>query len=120
MDELKEILRKCNFNQFEFIENLQSHKEQDVFSMAALLYKSLSECNFGDEEVNLIKQSFQAFCADEYDQERVARAINGDIVSESESDTPEAYTNVSDPISTAGKEFITKKQLAIRQRLRRR
>ena len=107
MDEVKEMLRKCNFNWFE---NLQSQKEQDVSSMAALLYKSLSECDFDDEEVNLMKQSFQAFCAaetDEYDQERVARAINEDIgVGTRVRYTRGIYTNVSDPLSTASKEAV--------------
>ena len=55
-----------------------------------------------------------------YEQERRARAVNGEIVSESESDAAESYTTVSDPLSTAGKKLIEKKRMMIKRRSRRR
>ncbi len=60
-----------------------------------------------------------AYCAaegDRYDQDRTARSVNGEIVSESDSDSPEAYVGVSQPLSAAGKRLIAKKRAAIRRR----
>jgi len=65
--------------------------------------------------------SYLAFSAAEEDtneQNRIARAVNGEIVSESESDSPEAY--VSDPLSAAGKELIAKKWAKIQRRAKQR
>ena len=122
--DIKEMLRRYNFNWFELIENLKSQMQQDFSStMLAQLYESLSKCDFDSDEVSLLRQSYQAFCAaeeDVYEQERTARAVNGEIVSESESDTPESYTTVSDPLSTAGKKLIEKKRMMIKRRSRRR
>ena len=55
---------------------------------------------------------------DEYEQERIARIVNGEIVSESDSDDdPEAYVGISDPLSEAGKVLISKKRKAIKQKV---
>ena len=70
----------------------------------------------------LLKQSYLAFCSakeNAYDQDRTARIVNGEIVSESESDSPETYANTTDPLSATGKELIAKKRAAIRRRARR-
>ena len=56
--------------------------------------------------MGLLKVSYLAFSAAEEDtneQNRIARAVNGEIVSESESDRPEAYVGVSDPLSAAAR-----------------
>ena len=48
--------------------------------MLAQLYESFSKCDFDSDEVSLLRQSYQAFCAAEeyvYEQERTARAVNG-------------------------------------------
>ena len=46
-------------------------------------------------DVGLLSQSYLAFSAvDMYDQDRIERVVNGEIVSESESDNPEVYTTV--------------------------
>ena len=73
--------------------------------------------------MSLLKVFYLAFSTaewDVYDQNRIARAVNGEIVSESESDCPEAYVGVSDPLSCAGKELIAKKRTMIQRRARRR
>ena len=53
-----------------------------------------------------------------YEQQRLARCINGEVVSESESDNPEEYLNVknSQNINDAGKKIILKKRNAIKWR----
>ena len=119
----KMLLRRCDFNSFEFVECLQSQEQQDISSMSAELFESFSECGLYEKELSLLRMSYLAFCAaegDVYDQDRIARAVNGEIVSESESENPEAYMSVSDPLSTAGRELITKKRAMIRRRARRR
>ena len=53
------------------------------------------------------------------EQERIARSINGEIVSESESDDPEQYIGVKSVSSAAGRKLIHKKRVSIRRRARR-
>ena len=119
----QEMLRRCNFNWFEFMENIPSQEQQDFLSVPNQLMLELFErCGLDEKEVLLLKQSYMAFCAaegDAYSQERVARVVNGEIVSESESDSPDAYASVLDPLSAAGKELIAKKRAAIQRRARR-
>ena len=57
--------------------------------------------------MGLLKVSYLASFAAE--DTRIARAVNGEIVSESELDRPKAYVVVSDPLSTASKELIAKR-----------
>lgn len=89
----KMLLRRCDFNWFEFVECLQSQEQQDISFMSAELFESFSECGLNEKELSLLRMSYLAFCAaegDVYDQDRIARAVNGEIVSESESENPEA------------------------------
>ena len=44
-----------------------------------------------------------------YDQNRIVRSVNGEIVSESESDDPESYIGLSKPFSRLGKSLVVKK-----------
>ena len=53
-----------------------------------------------------------------YEQQRLARCINGQVVSESESDDPEEYLNVTNSIE-ARKKLVLKKRVAIRRRAKR-
>lgn len=122
-EDLKTLLRRCDLNWFEFVECLQNEKQKDVSSMSAELFESVAQCGLDEREMGLLKVSYLAFSAAEEDtneQNRIARAVNGEIVSESESDSPEAYVSVSDPLSAAGKELIAKKRAKIQRRARRR
>ena len=56
---------------------------------------------------------------DSYDQERTVRAINGEIVTESESDDPEVYVTLKNPLSTVGRQLLVQKRTSIRRRARR-
>ena len=57
---------------------------------------------------------------DSYDQERTVRAINGEIVTESESDDPEVYVTLKNPLSTVtvGRQLLVQKRTSIRRRAR--
>ena len=122
--ELKEMLcnRTYNYNWFEFVDQLPTQKQQQLSSLPTqLVVSSFSKCGLEEKEVDLLTQSYLAFCSvDSYDQGRIARAVNEEIVSESESDNPEAYTNLLDPLCASGKDLITKKRTMIRRRARRR
>lgn len=119
-EDVKIMLRRCNFNWFEFTESLQSQQQELSSIQAQLMLESFSKRGFDEREMRLLRQSNLAFCAaegDAYDEDRIARAVNGEIVSASESDSLEAYTNVTELLSTAGK---AKKRMKIKRRARRR
>jgi len=90
-EHLKTLLRRCDLNWFEFVECLQNEKQKDVSSMSAELFESVAQCGLDEREMGLLKVSYLAFSAAEEntnEQNRIARAVNGEIVSESESDSP--------------------------------
>ena len=123
-EELQEML--CNdvhhYNWFHFFYNISSQKQQQLSALPTQsVLDSFKKCGFEEKQVDLLTQSYLAFFAvDSYDQERMARAVNGEVVSESESDDPEAYTALSEPLSAKGKELIARKRIAIRRRSKRR
>ena len=85
-------------------------------------YESIEKCGLDKHHVSLLNQLYLAFCAaesDAYDQKCTERIVNGEVVSESESDNPEAYSAITDPVCPNGKQLIPKKRAAIRRRARR-
>jgi len=44
-----------------------------------------------------------------YEQDHIARSVNGEIVSESESDDPELYVGLVDPFSESAKSLVVKR-----------
>jgi len=74
------------------------------------------------KSIHSIEQSYFAYIAVEkelYQQEHTARALNGEIVSELESDNSDSYSGATDILSTSGKELVRKKRAAIRRRAKR-
>ena len=72
------------------------------------MFNEVSKFEFDTTAFKLLEQSYQAFLAvetDMYEQERTARSVNGEVVSESESDDPESYVGLSDPFSEAAKKL---------------
>ena len=87
-----------------------------------MLYNIVSKFKVDTKEFQLVEQSFQAFVAaetDMYDQDRIVRSVNGEIVSESESDDPESYVGLSSPFNRLGKSLVAKKRAQIKRRARR-
>ena len=74
-------------------------------------------------ECELVRHSHAAYLLIEEEevpvQLREAAALNGDIVSESDSDYPDDYTGISAPSSERAKALIKKKVAAIRRKNRR-
>ena len=74
-------------------------------------FKKILQCGFEEHKVDLIQQSYNACAAAENEerrQQRVANAINGDVVTDSESDDPDSYIGL-DPKTELGKMIIVKK-----------
>ena len=104
---MKKILQRCEFNLFYFMDSISVQEQQKMSSMSSvLMLESFEKCCFNERDKYLLKQSYLAFCSakeDAYDQDRTVRIVNGEIVSESESDSPETYANTTDPLSATGK-----------------
>ena len=107
--DLQALLTECNYNWFEFLEQYQCRFQEGDEEM---LYNIVSKFKLDTKEFQFVEQSFQAFTAgktDMYDQNRIVRSVNGEIVSESESDDPESYIRLSNPFSRLGKSLVVKK-----------
>ena len=108
---LVSILRECEFNWYGFVEKLiDSYGEMSCLS--SKLDDFLIRLNGFDltaNQLELVAQShlaFMASCSTDYQQEKLARAINGEIVTDSESDV----NDITD---------IYKKKLSIQRRAQR-
>lgn len=111
---LNSIMRQCNFNWFEFMKQGSNQQVVDQFYTHHL-------GGFSQGELEQIKLSHEAYLADEHlygeKCERTAQEINGDIVTDSESDNPSVYLkSVHDE---ASQELIAKKVAAIKRQIRR-
>ena len=97
---------------------------KEVSCISSALFTAIITHGYHDLNVDLLRQSYAACSAivgnDSYDQGRIARRVNGEIIPESESDDAGAYLDISDPLSESGKALIVKKQKAIRRRWKRR
>lgn len=71
------------------------------------------------DERKLLQQSKEATEAaeiDDGDQLRIAGMVNGDIMTDSESDNPSAYSSIT---SESGKQLILKKRRVAKRRMKR-
>ena len=60
-------------------------------------FKKIPQCGFVEHKVDLIQQSYSACAAEEIEkrrQQRVANAINGNVVTDSESDDLDSYMDL--------------------------
>ena len=93
--DMKLLLDQCKYNWFEVVERLQCQLQRDVATDAEMLFNEVLKFELDGDTLHLVKQSHLAYLAaeeDTYEQDRIARSVNGEIVSESESDDPESYT----------------------------
>ena len=115
------LLIQSQFNWFEFQRKSLDVHEGRNDEVLSEFFKQIPHCDFEEHEVDLIKQSHDAYCAAEAEecrQQRVANAINGDVVTDSESDDPDSYIGL-DPKTELGKMVIVKKRAAIKRRARK-
>ena len=115
------LLIQSQFNWFELQKRSMDVLEgRDEAAVLSQFFQKVPQCGFEEHEVDLIKQSHDAYCAAEAEEcrQRVANAINGDVVTDSESDDPDSYIGL-DPKSELGKMVIVKKRAAIKRMARR-
>ena len=118
---LKPLMTSSNCNFFDIVEATGTDSESDN----DLIYEALLKVSKDPSAVQLLQESYMAYkcvhndtCS--YEQDRTARSLNGEIISDSESDNPECYVGITDPLSDKAKHLIAKKCAAIRRRARRR
>ena len=113
---LASLLMESDYNWFEFVEKIESKcapKDLEKF------FLEIPNLQFSDEQLVLIVQSHRAFlatCISRDHEERIARSINGEIVSHSESEDCEEYYGIKSVHSEAGKALIRKKRITIKRR----
>ena len=93
-----------------------------IFQKLEDFFLQISHMDFSQSQIEHIVQSHRAFeaaASESYEQERIARSINGEIVSESESDDLNQYVGIKSVTSTAGRELIRKKHVSIKARATR-
>ena len=121
---LLKILMESKLNWFEFIDRLEESVTSIAPGITDKFFIMLPSLGLTQQELELVVQSHSVFVAASdasYEQERLARCINGEVVSESESEDPEEYLNLRNAqnINNAGKKIIMKKRGAIKWRARK-
>lgn len=120
-DELYKILEQSQFNWFHFVEELTEGRTDHVHVELQLekYYLALISSDKPQAEMKLIEQSHKAFTADLQTRQltdRQADALNGVIVSDSESEDPDAYLGLSHLSSDRVRALIATKRQRIRNR----
>ena len=119
-DYLREILYQSNYNWFE-VSNILENKfpNSDICNKVLCMIPKLE---LKESELSLITQSRQALAAADtanHESERIANMINGDVVTDSESDDPENYIGIKDPTSSSAVTIIAKQRAINKRQMRR-
>ena len=130
LEMFKSILAASKYNWFDIVErveqslgdSLEVNKDQLCPYLDGFL-KEASLLGLGESEWQLLQQSKLAYDSaskESISDDREARAVNGEVVSDSESeDGREHYFDVSAPFTDEGKELIRKRRTAIKRQARR-
>ena len=123
---LLQIFGNSNYNWFEVVEQVTSfYPNSDGIALSPLLEQVLLKVPYlglSDKHLESLVHSHRAFVqvrSDTYRDDRIARSVNGEVVSETESDNPEDYLNPASAASESTKALIKKRRMAIKQRMRR-
>ena len=116
--DMVDTLKLSCFNWFEFVSQMKSKNEKCTKLMLDSFYSCLSKYEFTERELVLTQQSYLAFKSDEYmysrDRNQMERLLNGDVVTDSETDNDSEYYN-----GDRG-DVIKKKVQSIRRKTKRR
>ena len=125
--ELNETLSKSQYNWFNVVESMltrcDSKEEEEVLEQLDNYYYSISASEMLNcEQHRLLQQSYSAFNCDKERRLSFARAqaaaVNGDIVTDSDSDDSEKYFGLQNVKSDRAKALILKKRKSLRRRAR--
>lgn len=87
-----ELIRRSDYNCFEFVSEAKVDSPETLLNT---FFRSRDKYGFTQNELKLIEQSYFAFRADEeqyaYNRKLVERLVNGEIVTDSESDNPDLH-----------------------------
>lgn len=112
LEDLKVLVDSSQYNWFDMIERAEECHGVHVGEVASQLEVALSEPRrFGldEHQLQLLLQSKHAFHmaeSDAYADGRIARAIKGEVVTDSELDNPEDYVHLQDPLSKEGRVLV--------------
>ena len=120
IDGVPKLLETCDYNWFEVLRKVEESSVIEIdHSVSNLLYEVISTAyQISEENRLLLMQSFFAYCStkeDCHESDHIARSVNGEVISESESDYEEDIVTVSEPSSAEGKALIEKKRKQIKR-----
>lgn len=120
---LKTSLESSNFNWFECIDQLESQCSGETASkFTETFLENLPALNLKKEQELLAVNSYHAFLAakcDVYEEERLARMLNGEVVTDSEADNPDDYVELNNVVNESSRKLIAKRRKAIKRRAQR-
>ena len=125
--DVKDVLKQSHYNWFHVIDTLESltylqyDTSSDLRQYADEVYEKIVSRTLPPSDLALLKQSYAAFNAskDDLETERDVRILNGDIVTDSESDCGEGYANLSSLASPEALQLITKKRKFLTRKVQR-
>lgn len=123
-EELLQFLKQSRYNWFELVDHVVERSDncqEATITQLEKVFPRVMALDLSNGEKCLIEQSHQAFNMDysnSHSVEREANALNGLIVTDSESDDPDTYLEVHDLCSAKAQALITKKRKSIRRRAR--
>ena len=119
-DYIRDVLKQSDYNWFEVCDRLeQEFPNSNICSKVSSMIPVLG---LKEDELSLITQSSQAFAEADttnYELERIANMINGDVVTDSESDDPEQYVGINDPFSSNAVKVIAKQRAINKRQMQR-
>lgn len=127
-DFLIEILKKSEYNWFELVERIEAEVQENsegINKGVEGFYKRISQLGLSNVQLQKVDLSHSAFLAAQDDmqsEERICRVINREVVTDTESDDPEAYTGLKNGLSKtylskASIDVVLKKRIAIRAKM---
>ena len=119
-----ELVQECDFNWFDLVDKVIENTNCNETEAAKALDESFSyvtSFDFSIRDIQKLQESYKAFqidCNRRISVDREANAINGQIVSDVESDDPEQYIEMQDIANEKAKCLIAKKRKQFRRQER--
>ena len=116
------MLKDAHYNWFEVVDVVENNvSSNDMQLTLQWIYSSISKVALGEQEKTLLTQSHAAFQAAQPGPHdvRTAAMLNGDVVSDSESDSATEYIDLRSLSDNRTRRILSKKRRALARRVRR-
>ncbi len=116
------LAKSSDFNCFEIIGKLEENSQDEELHRITVLHQRRHELGFTPTEISKLELSFAALQNDIQNSgisKRAVRAINGDIVTDSESDDSTQYVTLRDVFTPTGLLLVKKRRKTIKRRAQR-